>query len=345
MACGPDHALIQDQEHLVSYGLNSSGQLGKPKLTHVHTHMTDPCLGLVGPHRAFHQGHVCLGHPSSWQVEQVACGREHTLISLTNGHRSRVFGCGQNALGQLGHLEPGPCFTPIEIPSIPRARVKQLVAGLDHSLLLTTTGKVYATGWHSDGQCGLGQEGPSCQFGFTPVDALRDQRITRLASTSDHVLALSESGHLYAWGNSEYGQGMTGKAEDRILTPVQVTQISDLIVDMAAGTSFSILLTKDGSVYSCGYGNIHGREGVLEVPGHGLTRLPMPIRVVRVYAAGDYCAAIGVDGSLWTWGLGRDGQLGLGNMKVVSSPTRIPLTQSVENVALGLHTMLIQVTP
>ena len=44
----------------------------------------------------------------------------------------------------------------------------QVVCGLDHTLLLTSVGRVFVCGWSADGQTGVGHYGDVCEP--TPLD-------------------------------------------------------------------------------------------------------------------------------------------------------------------------------
>ena len=86
------------------------------------------------------------------------------------------------------------------------------------------------------------------------------ENITSISCGYDHALALTQSGHVYAWGCNECGQlGLDDSNYEskpkqiHIPNKVSVKQIS-------CGNGFSLILTTDGKIYSFGR-NEHGQLG------------------------------------------------------------------------------------
>ncbi|MCL1899715.1 MAG: hypothetical protein FWG11_04215, partial [Promicromonosporaceae bacterium] len=86
------------------------------------------------------------------------------------------------------------------------------------------------------------------------------------AGIGGHVLALSETGHVYAWGRNDYGQLGLGHTSSRPL-PTRVLSVagdaeaylSDIVM-ISAGTIHSMALDASGRVYAWGAGS-SGRLG------------------------------------------------------------------------------------
>jgi alpha-tubulin suppressor-like RCC1 family protein len=64
----------------------------------------------------------------------------------------------------------------------------------------------------------------------------------------------------------------------------------DHVVDIAAGGPFSVILTKDGRVYTCGYGSLGLGKDIIQTLEP--TRVEGLSDIVKIYAATDYAAAI-----------------------------------------------------
>lgn len=64
----------------------------------------------------------------------------------------------------------------------------------------------------------------------------------------------------------------------------------DHVVDIAAGGPFSVILTKDGDVYTCGYGSLGLGKETIQVLEPTLVKGLS--NIVKIYAATDYAAAI-----------------------------------------------------
>jgi len=110
---------------------------------------------------------------------------------------------------------------------------------------------------------------------------------------------------------------------------------------LAAGAMHSLLVSRDGTLLSCGVEKVVGVDGatVLKVPGllgHGLLtepmaglRLPTPIpmmtgvRVRSVAANGRHSLALSWEGAVYSWGCGEAGKLGHGNEQPQLEPRLI----------------------
>ena len=98
-------------------------------------------------------------------------------------------------------------------------------------------------------------------------------------------------------------------------------------VDVAAGSSFTLVLDSGGRVYSTGL-NSHGQLGLgkphaKDASIAGLAHIPKLVGVASIHAAGLSAAAILDDGVLVTWGYGRDGRLGVGLRASLALPTQV----------------------
>ena len=84
--------------------------------------------------------------------------------------------------------------------------------------------------------------------------------------------------------------------------------VGQSIIEVAAGDSFSVAITSDGTVRSWGantYGQL-GREGETETP----SVIPSLSNVVKVEAGKNFCLALTSQGNVYAWGRNNYGQLG-----------------------------------
>eukprot|EP00058_Branchiostoma_floridae_P011700 XP_002597188.1 hypothetical protein BRAFLDRAFT_276208 [Branchiostoma floridae] len=340
--------------------LTSSKEKGKVWGTGVNT---ESQLGLQKAVRSTHEGartvildyviapapvDLPLTNPQETQVLQVACGRAHTLI-LTDGEG--VFSLGNNAYGQCGRpvVENEEYRGSSQINRVRiEGKVKQMAAGLDHSLFLTEEGEVYSCGWGADGQTGLGHY----ESEHRPTKLLGDmegEKITQVATFADCCLAVSEKGELFGWGNSEYNQ----LASVTETTQVNVPRLLPFdyvgkAVQVAVGGTICAVLNDQGQVYVWGYGILGKGPNLEETPIpeqlpealFGQNDFNPDVTVKEIKAGLNSFAAVTTSGDLYTWGVNKYGCLGLGHLNDQYFPWRVSLPGNVITVDCGVDHMV-----
>uniref|UniRef100_A0A7S1T831 RCC1-like domain-containing protein n=1 Tax=Compsopogon caeruleus TaxID=31354 RepID=A0A7S1T831_9RHOD len=151
----------------------------------------------------------------------------------------------------------------------------------------------------------------------------------RVSCGRTHFAAVAEDGSVWTWGSGFDGALGHGDKVDQP-HPKKVESLRDIkAADVACGRDFTLILARDGSVWSCGADDF-GQLG--QGRSHGERYVRAPRTVVPAYggacsiAAGDYHAAVLTErGEVWTWGMGRDGQLGYGEKSDQAIPTQVPL--------------------
>ena len=93
---------------------------------------------------------------------------------------------------------------------------------------------------------------------------------------------------------------------------------------MATGQGHTVVIEPDGSLWAWG-GNWRGQlgDGTTDGPRLRPTRVGAFSDWLTVSACGDTTAGIRADGSLWTWGEGRNGRLGQGDANQLTAPARV----------------------
>lgn len=107
--------------------------------------------------------------------------------------------------------------------------IKQVCAGREHSLLLTTSGRVYAWG-NSTKKAGKGRLGDSStpadrQYpSLIPPESFENRKIVQVAAGDFHSLAVDETGQVWGWGDNSFGQlGRQGLPTD---SPQRIWEVS-----------------------------------------------------------------------------------------------------------------------
>ena len=183
-----------------------------------------------------------------------------------------------------------------------------------------------------------------------------------------HQLVLTASGCVYSYGQYDTGALGLGYQDMVRQMPARVTAgglARAVVVMVAAGTGHSVALDDRGGVWTWGdpaRGALgHGPEAPVSYCNtrtytHSLTtprRLADAVlaQVVMVSAGGACSAAVHADGSLWMWGRGSCGVLGLGDTADRSTPTRLDpalFSEDAAGVGLvrtvacsGMHTLVV----
>lgn len=185
-ACKPE----RDDVTLFGCGLNTDTQLGYQK----HGGKQNKPMELM-----FYPAPINLPkvrEDENMNIKKVAAGRAHSIaVSATDV----LFTLGNNAYGQCARpiietesFEASKLVHRVDGKSIfgDDDKVKDIVCGLDHSLLLTEKGKVFSCGWGADGQTGLGHFNSTDHWCQVHGD-IENEKIVKIATKFDCVLALN----------------------------------------------------------------------------------------------------------------------------------------------------------
>lgn len=168
---------------------------------------------------------------------------------------------------------------------------------------------------------------------------------SRIAASDEHGVAIRGDGTVVVWGRN-VNQHLAPLPDLNLTTPTPVAGLTDVRSVAAGGSSLSFgdassfALRRDGTVWSWG-ANTGGMLG----DGSGVSRrtTPQPIpglaRVVRLVVAGSTAYALREDGTVWVWGTGSSGELGLGDTRS-SQPTPIQVPGLADIVAIDAQDRL-----
>ena len=138
-------------------------------------------------------------------VTQLAGGTGHSLVVTSSG---QLYGFGDNPYGQLGNATNNGTTTPNPTPTLVTlpgqiGTVVQIAAGAYHSLVVTSSGQLYAFGHNEYGQLGNATNNGTTTPNPTPTLVELPGQIgpvTQVAAGVGHSLAATASGQLYAFG-------------------------------------------------------------------------------------------------------------------------------------------------
>mmetsp|Transcript_652 Transcript_652/g.1210 ORF Transcript_652/g.1210 Transcript_652/m.1210 type:complete len:532 (-) Transcript_652:74-1669(-) len=160
---------------------------------------------------------------------------------------------------------------------------------------------------------------------------------------------------VYSWGDNDSGQLAVSLPSPRTLIPTEISELRGIgVISVAAGCYTAAAITAGGELYMWGQGveqHTHGppkKEPGEERPRptHGPWRLAALNKVVTSVACGAFHTLATTDnGSLYAWGNGECGQLGLGRMvKKQIGPWRLHTLRNdvVVSIACGnLHSLAV----
>jgi alpha-tubulin suppressor-like RCC1 family protein len=154
-------------------------------------------------------------------------------------------------------------------------------------------------------------------------------------ASSYHTLAISSNGALWAFGqNSNYGQLGLGNLTN-YSSPKQVGALTNWS-SISNGTYCSLSIKTDGTLWSWGQ-NTQGQLGLGNTTAYSS---PKQIGALTTWSkvsarGGRHVLAVKTDGTLWSWGINSNGELGLGNTTYYSSPKQIGAGTTWASVSAG----------
>lgn len=200
-------------------------------------------------------------------------------------------------------------------------RVTSIAGGLEHSLFLTSAGRVFSAASATDSYPSRGQLGvPGLSWLTRPtgdfdqpheITTLKGFPVTAIAAGDRHSLALDSEGRLFAWGDNASGQlGFDSTAETAAVDAPSLVPIHKLY----AGTSQTARITS----ISAGGSNTYFTADATKVASPGV-KDPAELRTVGRVTSDTFALGSGITGSLgnsrWT--------------HVQSSPAKIPSLSSL----------------
>lgn len=335
---------ITDEGKVYTWGRNEKGQLG---LSDINRRDVPTKVDML----------------DSFNVVAAACGKNHTLF-LTD--RGKVFGAGDNKMGQLGignQTQHVPCPMQVKYKGPP---IRRIACGGEFSMISDINGNLYSFGCPEYGQLGHNTDGKyfvtsnkmeyKCEMVPRKVSIFieksRDGHVTPVTDVDiremecgvNHSLALDSSKRVYSWGFGGYGR--LGHAEPKDEMVPRMIKFFDGpnrgAVMIASGASFCMALGEMGPLYFWGQNKPTGEATMYP-------KLVQDLGGWKVRSVGCCFRSIVVaaDESVVSWGPSPTyGELGYGENKMKSSTVaqEVKLLDGIHihDVACGYgHTMLI----
>jgi alpha-tubulin suppressor-like RCC1 family protein len=286
------------------------------------------------------------GASFTWpEIVQVLVSNGNSIALAGNGD---VYVSGSNEYGKIGTTAVAISDS-AETTTPQRADISDVVhlaSGTQWVLAVKSSGQVWAWG-QANAASGL------TALTRTPADVTSvlwpsspptgTDRVMQLASSPRHSIALTVTGRVFTWGTQSSGsEGVLGQGGLDPVTSSTAAEIggafagtdggADRIIQVSAGTSHSLALGRDGSVYAWGKNDFFNNPGALGTGDETSRGAPVDIsevgalantvgtdrRIVQVVAGNFFSLAVGLDGAVYAWGRSIQGRLGDGTVGVTS---------------------------
>lgn len=178
-------------------------------------------------------------------------------------------------------------------------------------------------------------DGTATPFVATPTAVPGVDGVVQVVAGGSHTLALRADGTVLAWGNDSNGQLGDNTARVTPTAPFTIEGLSS-VVELAAGSQFSLALRADGTVLAWG-DNTLGQLGIESPREEKPREIPGLTGVVAIAAAQSHSAALLADGTVLGWGSDMHGESsGSGQAgTTVPAPLPVPGVSGAVGIATG----------
>ncbi len=266
-------------------------------------------------------------------IVSIAAGSGHCLALSEEG---QVYGWGANDDYQLGlgyYAYSISTPTLLDSPGVFGGKpVVAISAGRDHSMALTSDGRVFTWGSNFSGKTGVGETIGSLTLPAEIITSedLAERPLVAIEAGYGHSLAVAADGALFAWGDAD----AIGTDEPFVFNspaPVRVKPdgaLASVTLDGMSAAWHTLAVSDDRRVFSWGY-NGNGQLGT----GDSADR-PLPVEVdsfaalaghtvTSVSSGTNHSVATTLDGACFTWGANDSGQLGDGGTAASMLPVAL----------------------
>jgi len=256
---------------------------------------------------------------------QACAGSRHSCAVTVAG---LLFCWGTDVTGQLGIIDSANQLSPHQVHrGLPTAAGwQQVVGGRAHTCAVRRPGvgaerEVWCWGSDSSGQVGIGDTLESIQN--LPMRVAGDNW-ERLTAGVEHTCGIRQDGTLWCWGNNLYFQLGIGSAAPDQPAPAQVG-VDTNWARVSGGTQHTCGVRTDGTLWCWGRASSFQLGLGPEVAGavRDPTRVGTDTDWVDVDCGYIHTCGTKRDGTIYCWGAGRDGQLGLGDLSSRDTPYRV----------------------
>ena len=284
---------------------------------------------------------VQIGTNTNWL--RVSVGREHALAVKTDG---TLWAWGSNTNGACGDPVGGG-NSPKQVGT--NTNWNLISAGVNTSLATKTDGTLWSWGSNNQGALGLNLTSSNVtpsntQHRSSPVQVGTNTNWSKIANGTSGLpagMATKTDGTLWTWGVNNTGQlGLNDRTYRS--SPTQVGSATNWN-NIDTNSTTSLATKTDGTLWTWGRGaggelginNTHSSVYYRSSPGQVGGSTDWNLVSIGSYSAPHTVGAIKTNGTLWMWGRGAGGELGLGNAVDRSSPTQVGTATNWVQLSIG----------
>ena len=322
IASGKEHTCaLTDSGAVKCWGNNASGQLGDGTTKDRYAPNDVSSLGSGNKAIAAGEFHTCVVTQSGG----VKCWGRNLFGRLGDGtpikRSTHVSGLRPGFSGVEPRKERTVDYknTPVDVSGL-SSGVVAIVAGKDHTCVLTQSGAVKCWGRNNSRQLGDGTyDDRSTPFNVSGLSS----GIKAIAPGGDHTCALTQSGAVKCWGRNDFGQLGDGTHNPKN-TPVDVPSLSSGVTAIVAGEYHTCVLTQSGAVKCWGRNNY----GQLGDGTHNRSNTPVGVSdlssgITTIAAGANHTCALTQGGAVKCWGRNTALQLGNGTYNRSNTPVDV----------------------
>ena len=251
-----------------------------------------------------------------------------------NAASGTVISFGNNTHNETSHDNYEKITIPRMVFKLKNIRIDHIFSGWEHNIILTNKGDIYSFGNNQQYQCGLSNNNNINKIITDPTNiSILNNNIKGISAAcgNEYTLILSKDNEVYAFGNNE--DGVLGLNDSKIkkyqFTKINFGIYTNKIKEISAGTVHNLALTQDNKLFSWG----SSQGGQLGLPEKYLISQPnyktfyflstptqisifskskKPEIIQKISCGEAHSIALTNKGTVYSWGFGSNGQLGLG---------------------------------
>ena len=256
-----------------------------------------------------------------------------------------IISFGNNKHNETSHDKYNILTLPRVVFKLKNVIIDNIYSGWEHSIVTSKKGEIFSFGYNQSYQCGLPNINNFNQNSIsdpTNISKIYNIYAESISCGNEHTLILTTNKEVYGIGSNE--DGVLGCNDTTLKTyrPLLIhfgekDEYTKKIVQISSGTIHNLALTENGKVFSWGAAmggqlghdekflikNSNGKKNYyLSKPSIISTLNDKKIIISKISCGEAHSIGMSNTGSVYSWGFGSNGQLGLGFCEDYFEPGR-----------------------